>query len=257
MLDASFSSEDAVGGSRSPPARRYGVPKYVYLCAVDDEVIFLNLRQDTYSALSGRPARAVAQVVKDWPVPIEIDSPISPDEAWTVADHLVEEGLLTFEIEDSKTGAPVQAIHDCSLVSVDQVIDYTTHIQLVDIARFISAYVCTAYSLRQWSLEDIVNRVRERKQLASEVLGDPSPADMARLIAVFRRLRVFTFSARGQCLFHALLLVNFLARYRLFPAWIIGVQFTPFAAHSWVQHENYIIDATPEDVGPYVPIFSV
>ena len=65
---------------------------------------------------------------------------------------------------------------------------------------------------------------------------------------MFRRLRPYAFAAKDQCLFHALALLKFLAYYNIFPTWVIAVRPTPWAAHSWLQLGNHVLDCNPEEI---------
>jgi len=79
----------------------------------------------------------------------------------------------------------------------------------------------------------------------------------AELITAYYRFRPYLLVGRESCLFDSLALLNFLASFSLFPQWIFGVQMRPFVAHCWVQHENAVLNDTPERVRDYVPIMSV
>jgi hypothetical protein len=73
-------------------------------------------------------------------------------------------------------------------------------------------------------------------------------------VQIFRRLRRLFFSEKNRCLFNALALVLFLQRYGHFPLFVIGVKTRPFGAHSWVQHEQILLDGEPASVCHFVPI---
>ncbi len=70
-------------------------------------------------------------------------------------------------------------------------------------------------------------------------------------------MRVFLFTSKSECLFDSLTLLNFLARYGIFPDWVFGVQARPFAAHCWVQLDEIVFNDTVEHVGGYTPIMTV
>jgi hypothetical protein len=80
---------------------------------------------------------------------------------------------------------------------------------------------------------------------------------LAEKVASFQRLRPYWFAAQDQCLFHALALRHFLRAYGIAVSWVIGVRTLPWGAHSWLQTNNCLIDATPEEVREYVPILCV
>jgi hypothetical protein len=91
--------------------------------------------------------------------------------------------------------------------------------------------------------------------------GDPrSTVDLEaarRHVAAYVYLRPLLFTARDACLFDALSLTNFLARYGVFATWVFGVQTGPFAAHCWVQHDEVVLNDTPENVRRYAPILAI
>jgi Transglutaminase-like superfamily len=77
------------------------------------------------------------------------------------------------------------------------------------------------------------------------------------LVDIFGRLRVFLFSHNEECLHDSLALLEFLARYRIFPGWVFGVRARPFVAHCWVQYEDIVFNDTVEHVAGYTPIMVV
>jgi hypothetical protein len=68
---------------------------------------------------------------------------------------------------------------------------------------------------------------------------------------------VFLFSSKDECLYDSLALLEFLARYRIYPDWVFGVQTRPFAAHCWVQQGDIVFNDTVEHVTGYSPIMIV
>src|SRR5262249_33308461 len=64
-------------------------------------------------------------------------------------------------------------------------------------------------------------------------------------VATYAHLRPLLFTAKDACLFDALALGNYLARYGIFATWVFGVQTGPFAAHCWLQHEGVVLNDTP------------
>jgi Transglutaminase-like superfamily len=78
-----------------------------------------------------------------------------------------------------------------------------------------------------------------------------------RLVDTFYRLRVFLFASREKCLYDSFAMLEFLARYGLFPYWVFGVRALPFAAHCWVQYRDTVFNDTVEHVRGYTPIMVV
>jgi len=235
----------------------FWLPKHVYMCCPDnDTAVFLDIRRDDYSALTGSQASALSSVVEGWPT-ATTQTTLSNDQSMQTGALMVRAGLLT---DDPKSGKPVETPripHDATLRAIEQDFESAKAIRPIDVARFLWAYASTLYALKCRSLEHAVKRFSSRKSRRATDDAAFVPHRAAELVRVFRRLRCFVFTANGQCLFHSLFLLNFLACYRLYPTWVIGVKAKPFAAHSWVQHDTYMLDANPEEVVPYVPLFAI
>jgi len=56
---------------------------------------------------------------------------------------------------------------------------------------------------------------------------------------------------------HSLALVEFLARYRLYPDWVFGVQTQPFKAHCWLQYGSLVLNDKPTRLHELTPILSI
>jgi hypothetical protein len=98
--------------------------------------------------------------------------------------------------------------------------------------------------------------VLERKRRDERAVKEFS-VDRARiLVSVFIRLRPF-YDRKYLCLFDSLALLDFLARYALFPTWVFGVQSEPFAAHCWIQQDGFLVNDTVERVDAYTPVMAV
>ena len=125
------------------------------------------------------------------------------------------------------------------------------------VLTFVFASIFANLALRFWRFERVIRRVARRK--ATHPFAS-DPLDIARvrqLVDTFGRLRVFLFSHREKCLHDSLALLEFLARYGIFPGWVFGVRARPFVAHCWVQHEDVVFNDTVEHVAGYTPIMVV
>jgi hypothetical protein len=119
---------------------------------------------------------------------------------------------------------------------------------------FVSACFWAKRALRSRTLYSLACEVSARKAATNASFDVERTIE---LVCIFRKLRPFAFEAQDRCLFHALALVRFLARYDSYPTWVIGVRPKPWGAHSWVQQDNLILDGNPEDVCSFTPILAV
>lgn len=125
-----------------------------------------------------------------------------------------------------------------------------------DALRLGCSAAATAYWLRAHSLAWIAGKV-------AQLRGHPNDCDLARTdalqreVSAYMHMRPFVLTARDRCLHDSLTLIRFLAARALFPNWVIGVRTRPFAAHSWVQSGNMVLNDLHENVRAFHPILVV
>jgi len=237
---------------------RYALADHVFVCLNGEHLVLLDLKEDRYWALEAAQTAGLGSLVDGWPVKNadvaqSADSP-SP-EATAAAEVLLGRGLLTHGIPPGKDATPVTAIVPMrELVSET---DTSPGPPLGSWLRFFTASALAKLALRTWPFERVIQRVKRRKQLLG-ANASPLDAEQARkLVEAFARYRVFLFSSKNECLYDSLALLEFLARYRIYPDWVFGVQTRPFAAHCWVQHGDIVFNDTVEHVSGYTPIMVV
>jgi hypothetical protein len=228
----------------------YRLPDDVYLATTEDGAVFLDVRRDSYSGLSGDQLGPLRQVIAA--------ATLTDAAAIALADQLVELQLLTTTDHSSRPIAPhVLPTPSGMLVDIyaSDAAGAWTIGQLTDL---IAACLYVTYALRARSLEQIVHRVRSRKAAQQrQPASSDDPASLEQLVTAFHRLRPVLYVATDRCIFDSLVLVEFLARRQFFPMWVFGVKTGPFHAHSWVQHECCVLNDFPEHVRGYAPILVV
>ena len=224
----------------------YRLPLHVHCCQRGDAFVFLDLQQDDYTLVAGPAADALRALVSGIG-----DRAASPEDP---LDELAQGGLLTkahangrrFEITD------VDPAFD-SLLDPDEPL--TARPRAVDWWNFFAACTTASMRLRWHPLQRTVASVASRK--ASR--GARYPLDVARarhLTAIFHRLRR-SFPANYLCLFDSLALIEFLARYNVYPTWVFGVKLEPWAAHCWIQHGPFTFNERAEEAASYTPIMAI
>src|SRR5690606_8203687 len=239
----------------------YFLAPLVYVACTRQGVVFLDLRRNRYSGLDAASAQAVTRIVKGFPPCHEPrDRPESElaasDDAPDNADALVSKGLLSRCAPSNQHIFSLVADTQGDLISIGDELDCTTTIRAHHAAAFLIACAAAKLALTCVPLHVTVARVRARR-LAARSAPEFDPMRAAELTSVFRRLRPYFFTPKGNCLFHALALTNFLSRYGLFPMWVFGVKTDPWGAHSWVQEGDFILDTNPEKVCEFTPILAV
>jgi hypothetical protein len=230
---------------------RYWLSKHAFTCRVRDAVVFLDLAHDKYQTVHGEQMRALGAVVHGWPA----DAPAgSQARGENLAEQLREKGLLTLDPTAGKPATPADLAVDAIpiAVGIDRV--QARAIRLDDVIRFLIAWTRVSWSMRWRGLSATVQAVQTRKRRHEDAPFDEEKA--VGLVCVFRRLRCYTFVARARCLFHALVLTEFLARYGVYPTFVMGVRLSPWGAHSWVQQGALILNATPASIRDFTPILA-
>lgn len=231
----------------------YWLEEHVYGCVTPDGAVFLDLKLDKYLGLAASQANALAGVVHGWPEDIAGGAHIE-DAGREIAEALLKEGLLTRDERRGKNAAP-PTIDRGPQVSEAECIGATERsIRLLDVWRFLVACLQASWMLRFRSLRAAVAHVAAIRGCTAK---SPLTDDAAALSSIFRRLRIYVFPKRNQCLYHALALVVFMAHYGVHVTWVIGIRTSPFAAHSWVQDGVTLFDAMPAEVLSYTPILAV
>jgi hypothetical protein len=274
---------DVLANSGAPIGDRYDrpcrVPSHVHVCITGDGSVLLDLKRDKYFGLGREDTWLLATMVDDWPCPAWTRTPAespNPEAAKRICRSMLEEGLLVEEgtlasgrrakeqNDTCETGGVSIAGRDRSsidmkapLLSVGDEIEVPAAIRFRHVARFVAAYAWASYSLRGRLLMATVTAIRVKKNQRLQSGARWELLRLAGLIDIFRRLRPYLFAAEGHCMVHALTLVRFLGSYDIYPDWVIGVATQPWAAHSWVQWGNYLLDTNPEKVCQYTPILVV
>jgi hypothetical protein len=230
------------------------LPHHVHVCALADAAVLLDLRADRYHGLTGRQSAALSLVVQGWPdVPNLASAPADVKLAEALAQDLACQDLLTQDDARGKSAGAVVLPRVEEQLQIWEGADWSA-IRASDVRAFARAWTSATLQLKLCSLARIVARVERRRRLG----GSPFEVSKARtLVHTFRALRPWVYTTLDRCLLDSLVLIEFLALHGQFPTWVIGVRTGPFAAHSWVQHEHYVLNGGPTYVRAYTPILAV
>jgi hypothetical protein len=233
-------------------AARYYLPGHVYVCSSLDVSVLLDLRSDRYIGLDREQTAALATIVSDWPVTPGI-APVDPARAAIVAGKLVSQGLLT--TSDANTRRAVPEVLEVRAQLVEWDVRHAREVNLRDLCTFAMCFFRAKTVLSIFPFERIVRRAEQRKLRGGFARLDVALATDR--VRKFRALRPFFYTVQEQCLLDSLVLLEFLAAYNLFPTWVIGIRTIPFAAHSWVQIGDRVLNGAPTYVRAFKPILVV
>ncbi len=236
---------------------RYWLSLHSYVCIADSYVVFLDLRQDKYSALEPSDARALSGLVDGWLPGPEIDRGVGmpPHRRDELVRTLIEEKLLTDDKSMGKPATPMSMVRPTLTFQVPP--SRIPRVDRTHFSRFLSAWLLTTTMLKTVPLKVAIERVRKRKARGSGVEGAFDVNRAFGLITAYSILRPNFFSRRDACLRDSFTVVEFLAGYGMFPTWVFGVRMNPFAAHSWVQEGSIVLNDDVDHVRTFTPILTI
>jgi hypothetical protein len=245
-----------VSGSSSPSDSRLVLGSEVYFCVTEGQGVFLDLKQDDYSAIPV-PAFDVSSDESDGEAAIL--SAFEAHRRELLEARVLEEctdGIARFQAFRSipRPAASIFHLDEERAFGIAGAPDSNVRVGARDVLDLFSASHRASMLLKKHHICEIVCGVRARKAKASAA-GD-SIDGLKRHTAIFRKLRPW-YPRSYLCLFDALALLEFLARRRLFPTWVFGVQAQPFGAHCWVQAGDRLLNEGAEFANQFTPIMAV
>ena len=228
----------------------YRIAPLVFTSATRHGLIFLDLMRNRYSGLVRCDALTLSKYVDGIPA---VDSSLgecseSNTKDAALLDALVAAGVLTRAPTATREIVSTPVPLNGPLTSIGDEIAGTPDVNAWQIAVFLIYLISSAVALRLLPLRHVV-RVVHRKRLAALAKGYKfNVSRAADLVATFRGIRPYFFLPKDKCLLHALTLTRYLAHHGEFPVWVLGVKTDPWAAHSWVQQEDFLLDCNPEKV---------
>lgn len=239
----------------------YFLPAHVHFCCRGDALVFLDLKQDDYTLINGPAAAALKALFPSATAQAPSSethagssSPVLSDEQENALKELLAGGLL---ITDPSKGRSIRATQ--ADVAMEQLLDPEAMPQMrlgvTHVWRFIAACTAAAARLRWSRIEDTVKAVEARKARYNPN-GEFDIDAVRELTATFLSLRAL-FPRDHLCLYDSLSLLEFLARYRIFPTWVFGVRLEPWLAHCWVQQGQFIFNEDVETAAGFTPIMTI
>lgn len=244
----------AIAQGPAPPngSPIYRLANHVSACNVAGDVILLDMRADQYIGVAESDGEVLADLVQDWPrTSKRMSSRISEStDAQLLAEQMVTDGLLIRASSDSRR-PNTREIEKARVALLPGYQRKVPPIYLHHVMRAVRASLTARLLLRARSFEYVVRRF-ERRNCAhrdNEAGARNSSIESLReLASIFDRIRPWLYTAKDACLLDSLTLGEFLVGYNFYPAWVFGVSSEPFTAHCWLQHDDVVINDTPEHV---------
>jgi hypothetical protein len=235
----------------------YALAPHVHACLAGNDLVLLDLKRDRYLGLDPRDFEAARHLIEGLPT---VD--LAPTEHSTVSGASVDSLLNELSHLDMiRTRAPSlkptrqRPLARPGRALIEGYAAPRTRLRMVDFVQALQS-IATARLLIRWrTFEQIVSRVQSRRARNAGKTFDT--AEARRHISVFNRIKPLIYTESDQCLFSSLSMHEFLCHKGLFPHFVFGVKTRPFGAHCWLQHDEVVVNDTPERVREFTPIFWV
>jgi hypothetical protein len=231
---------------------------HVFLCRAQRHWVVLDVNRDKYHCVDRTQFESLGPWLHGWEETTahRAHSALEPpSDAIALAKELLAVDILSERADGSKDARAASLVPPTDELdgefSVPSRGSAWTHLP-----GFFLSSARTSRQLRKEELQSIISSVRARKR-RDRRSAFPFDIERARsLIAAFDALRLF-YPRPYLCMFDSLALINFLARFRVYPDWVFGVMADPFEAHCWVQAGSTVLNDTVERVSAFTPIMHV
>ncbi len=251
---ATTAATDDVRSRQSSGACDYWLPPHVFVCVTQDCVVFLDALRDKYLGVGGHEGHALETLLAtDSRQTGQVHS-INMSNLSGTLQSLAQLGLLT---RDRENGKPFRLVDvEIGSSALGPGTEYDAAPRPRHVLMAIVACISARIDLRFRGIHTVAASL-SAKGRKRPIAVQTDPAELRRLVSIFRIIRPFLFSKRDRCLFHGLALHRFLEYYGLHTTWVVGVSTAPFSAHCWVQSGGQILDDSPERTLEYTPIVAL
>lgn len=223
----------------------YALADHIRVCRTVFDTVGLDLRRGRYFALGEGETDALIR--------LGILPSASSDQLGrqVVGSESIIDALLSAGLLQAQAAPRTHTVLLTPASSAGFELQHTRRVRVDDLRTIIAAHRWARCALTNCSLLEISRQLTLTQAAASDL------SDLIVATNVFRSVRPYLYSARGRCLLHALTLWRFLYICRLSAHWVMAVRTRPWAAHSWVQAQDCVLDARCDDVREYSPLLVV
>jgi hypothetical protein len=236
--------------------REYFLSPHVYFCSTQDGVVLLDLKREKYVGLGDEQERLLRVVVPGLSESLAPHSrPLeqcAPENADQVLGTLVKNQLLTHDPAAGKRARPIRIESPTKAIAFDEIV--ASPVAAGHLTRLLASWAIAKIRLKSQPLELLVKQAARRRASSKPRDGHLTARELS---AIYLRLQPWIFAGRDQCLLDSLVMLDFMSRYGCYPTWVFGVKTQPFAAHSWVQHGDLVLNDTVEHVKGFTPILTI
>jgi hypothetical protein len=238
-------------------AGNYFLSADAYCCEFEDGAIILDMRTVAYLGIDAEHLPNLRACVQNWPNSLSIGSDArSADDATfeALTADLLNRGILT--TTPSKVYSPDLEFPTTTLAYAQW--DEERHpIPITHILEFAASLLLVTIYERRRKLGPLLAWIRRHQEVIHRRASASERATHEEILVSFLRLRIWCYTAFRRCLFDSLVLSVFLTRRMVPCTLVIGVSTKPFAAHSWVQIRECVLNDSIEYVQSFAPILAI
>ena len=231
----------------------------VYACQTPDGAVFMDLESGEYMGVDLQTIDMVGPLIEGWPTSNIRNRAMNQSVDAGMIQHAIQTltvtNTLLTDSPDMGKSASFPTVRPTSAIALRGNIVPRPRVNGIHVLVFCWACIKALFDIKFKSMVSTVRRIQVRKLRNCEIGKERS--DLVELVRVFRFLTPLLYTAKDRCLFDSLALVEFLAAYKWFPTWTLGVTTRPFRAHSWVQNEALILNDRLETIELYSPILAI
>lgn len=231
----------------------YYLAEHVYTCFTNGHIVFLDIKNDRYSALPREVSKILSQLVAKRAVSID-ELAGEPQEIQNAITNLISRSMLQ-TLTPQKVQARSPSIDRPRRDLSEANIEGRRNIPFRHTANFLYAYCKALLGTKifgiGWLLRDL-SHPRNRGRFIEQ-----KGCMLTELMEAFRFIRVFFYKEIDHCYFDCAVHMYFLRRYGFAPAWIFGIKMEPFHAHCWVQVGDVVITSRLTETVMLRPILVV
>jgi len=202
-----------------------------------DSAVLLDTKNNRYHGLQADQAAALQMALGQsaaarYPVVTESD-------VATFAAALEARGILTATAQNGGDSAGPPVIAPTRSLA-DAPPETTVGVNARCALQILRLFLRSAFWLNRGRLDTALAHLRKlRKLQAAPTRTSDETIDLVRR---FDAVRPYIYSSKDKCLLDSLILAQFLLAHGMSPTFLIGVRTLPFAAHSWVQLDDCVLN---------------
>jgi hypothetical protein len=215
------------------------LPPTVHVAAVDDDLVFLNVRSDSYACLPGGAVLAeICASGRD----LRLCDP-------RLGEDLAAAGLVQSRREPAPSHNPLLLPRPTASALADTA-------ERPEWRDFPQALNCLFDVLIRYRGRSFANILASATQGAADSVSDTPSAALISVVQGFHRWSPYL-PVSGKCLLQSFMLLRLIRRSGHDAAWVFGVSTWPFRAHCWLQCGHVVLNDTFERVRAYQPIMVI